>query len=46
MTSNLDLVGQQALQYLEQKHAARERALARSRSAIRHCANSIRSYLT
>jgi translin len=43
MTSNLDLVGQQALQYLEQKHAARERALARSRSAIRHCANSIRA---
>lgn len=43
MTSNLDLVGQQALQYLEQKHAARERALTRSRSAIRHCANSIRA---
>jgi translin len=43
MTSNLDLVGQQALQYLEQKHAARERTLARSRSAIRHCANSIRA---
>ncbi|HEX7736429.1 MAG TPA: hypothetical protein VF458_16370 [Ktedonobacteraceae bacterium] len=43
MTSNLDLVGQQALYYLEQKHAARERALARSRSAIRYCANSIRA---
>src|SRR5215831_17601609 len=43
MTSNLDLVGQQALYYLEQKHAARERALARSRSVIRHCANSIRA---
>ncbi|HEY0754973.1 MAG TPA: hypothetical protein VGD98_13530 [Ktedonobacteraceae bacterium] len=43
MTSNLDLVGQQALYYLEQKHAARERALARSRAAIRHCANSIRA---
>ena len=43
MTSNLDLVGQQALQYLEQKHAARERALTRSRSAIRLCANSIRA---
>lgn len=43
MTSNLDLVGQQALQYLEQKHAARERALPRSRSAIRYCANSIRA---
>ncbi len=43
MTSNLDLVGQQALQYLEQKHAARERALPRSRSVIRYCANSIRA---
>lgn len=43
MTGNLDLVGQHALRYLEQKHAARERALAGSRSAIRHCANSIRA---
>jgi translin len=43
MTSNLDLVREQALSYLEQKHAARERALPRSRSAIRLCANSIRA---
>ncbi len=43
MTSNLDVVGQQALNYLEQKHAARERALPKSRSTIRHCANSIRA---
>lgn len=43
MTSNLDLAGQQALHYLEQKHAARERALPKSRSAIRYCANSIRA---
>lgn len=43
MTSNLDLAGQQALHYLEQKHAARERALPKSRSAIRFCANSIRA---
>jgi len=43
MTNNLDLVGQQAIHYLEQKHAARERALPRSRSAIRQCANSIRA---
>src|SRR5581483_214375 len=43
MTSNLELVGQQAIEYLEEKHAARERALPRSRSAIRHCANSIRA---
>lgn len=43
MTSNLDLVREQALSYLEEKHAARERALPRSRSAIRFCANSIRA---
>ncbi len=43
MTSNLDLVGQQAISYLEQKNAARERALPKSRSAIRYCANSIRA---
>lgn len=43
MTSNLDLVGQQALHYLEQKHQARERALPKSRSTIRACANSIRA---
>ncbi|MEO7022147.1 MAG: haloacid dehalogenase [Ktedonobacteraceae bacterium] len=43
MTSNLDLVREQALHYLEQKHAARERALPKSRTAIRFCANSIRA---
>jgi translin len=43
MTNNLDLAGQHALHYLEQKHAARERALPRSRAAIRFCANSIRA---
>ena len=43
MTSNLDFAGQQALHYLEQKHAARERALPKSRAAIRYCANSIRA---
>lgn len=43
MTSNLDLAGQQALHCLAQKHAARERALPKSRSAIRFCANSIRA---
>ncbi len=43
MTSNIDLAGQQALYYLEQKHAARERALPRSRAAIRFCANSVRA---
>jgi len=43
MSKNLNLVGEQALLYLEQKHNARERALPRSRAAIRHCANSIRA---
>jgi len=42
MTSNLDLVGHSP-DYLERKHAARERALPKSRSAIRSCANSIRA---
>lgn len=43
MTSDLDLMREQALHYLEQKHAARERALPKSRAAIRYCANSIRA---
>ncbi|GAC1386823.1 MAG: haloacid dehalogenase [Ktedonobacteraceae bacterium] len=43
MTDQLDSVGQQAIAYLGLKHAARERALPKSRAAIRYCANSIRS---
>ena len=43
MTSNLELVRLQALHYLEEKHAARERALPKSRAAIRYSANSIRA---
>lgn len=43
MTNNLDIVAQEALQYLALKHAARERALPKSRAAIRSCANSIRA---
>lgn len=43
MSNNLNLVGEQALLYLEQKHNAREQALPRSRAAIRYCANSIRA---
>lgn len=43
MTSNLELVRLQSLHYLEEKHAARERALPKSRAAIRYCANSIRA---
>ena len=40
---NLDLMGQAAIQHLSLKHAARERALPKSRAAIRYCANSIRA---
>src|SRR3989442_12143235 len=43
MTDNMDLVGQKAFEHLNLKHAARERALPKSRTAIRHCANSIRA---
>jgi translin len=43
MTDQVESIGQQALAYLGLKHAARERALPKSRSAIRHCANSIRA---
>ncbi len=42
-TYNLDPVAQEALQHLALKHAARERALPKSRAAIRYCANSIRA---
>ncbi len=40
---NLDTIGQAARSYLELKHAARERALPKSRAAIRCCANAIRA---
>ena len=43
MTDNLERVGQDALENLALKHAARERALPKSRTAIRYCANSIRA---
>jgi translin len=43
MTDQLEKVGQQAIDYLGLKHAARERALPKSRTAIRFCANSIRA---
>ncbi len=43
MTGNLDQVGQTAIEHLTLKHAARERALPKSRAAIRCCANSIRA---
>jgi translin len=43
MPENLESIEQEAVQYLGLKHAARERALPRSRAAIRACANSIRA---
>ena len=43
MAQNIDIIGQEAIAYLSLKHAARERALPKSRAAIRFCANSIRA---
>lgn len=43
MTDQLENMGQMAIEYLGLKHAARERALPKSRAAIRYCANSIRA---
>ena len=43
MTENIEIVGQEAITHLSLKHAARERALPKSRAAIRFCANSIRA---
>ena len=43
MVDQLEHVGQKAIEYLGLKHAARERALPKSRAAIRFCANSIRA---
>ncbi|HEY7413763.1 MAG TPA: hypothetical protein VH593_01110 [Ktedonobacteraceae bacterium] len=43
MPQNIDAIGQAAIEYFSLKHAAREKALPRSRTAIRFCANSIRA---
>jgi translin len=43
MPYNIDAIGREAIDFLALKHAARERALPKSRAAIRHCANSIRA---
>src|SRR6266487_4290539 len=43
MPYNIDTVGREAIDHLALKHAARERALPKSRAAIRFCANSIRA---
>jgi len=43
MPEQLENIGRSALDYLSHKHVARERALPKSRSVIRFCANSIRA---
>ena len=43
MPEHIDAIGREAIAYFTLKHAARERALPKSRTAIRHCANSIRA---
>jgi translin len=43
MSDLIELAGREALEHLALKHAARERALPKSRTAIRHCANSVRA---
>jgi|SRR5437667_14185 len=43
MPEQLETIGRNALGYLSLKHRARERALPKSRTAIRFCANSIRA---
>ncbi|HEX8032224.1 MAG TPA: hypothetical protein VF510_00170, partial [Ktedonobacterales bacterium] len=40
---DLNTIGRAAQDYLAAKHAARERALPKSRAAIRLCANAIRA---
>lgn len=43
MAENLESIGREAIEHLALKNTARERALPKSRSAIRFCANSIRA---
>ena len=43
MPDQIDAIGKDAIDYFALKHAARERALPKSRAAIRNCANSIRA---
>lgn len=43
MPQDIETIGQIAIDRLTFKHAAREQALPKSRSAIRYCANSIRA---
>ena len=41
--ADLQAIGQKASDYVAMKHLARERALPKSRAAIRLCANAIRA---
>jgi translin len=43
MMDSLHAIGERALAYLEEKNAARDRALQTSRTLIRHCAHAIRA---
>jgi translin len=43
MPQDIETIGLTAIDHLTLKHAAREQALPKSRSAIRYCANSIRA---
>jgi translin len=43
MPDQIDSIGREAIDYFTLKHAARERALPKSRATIRLCANSIRA---
>lgn len=43
MPEHIDTIGREAIAYFTLKHAARERALPKSRTTIRYCANSIRA---
>jgi len=40
---SLEAIGERIRQHLEEKNAARDRALQQSRTLIRHCANAIRA---
>ncbi len=43
MSDQIEIIGREAIEYFTLKHAARERALPKSRATIRYCANSIRA---
>lgn len=43
MPEHIETIGREAIAYFALKHAARERALPKSRTTIRYCANSIRA---